>query len=448
MAGDLWYNSETGQTFVYYDSYWVENVSGIAGPEGPIGPTGATGAASTVTGPTGATGPTGPSANISATDVVVTGQLSSDQTIASGTNDVLISFVDDFDPRNWWDATSKRFTPTIAGYYNIALHVWWQVATVTNNQFNVQIRKNSSTSAIFQNQTVTGSGSSQGGSRIVYLNGSTDYVDFTAFNGDSSSRVIQWGGAGQGTWFSASLVTTGVGPTGPTGADSTVAGPTGLTGATGPTGATGATGPGVATGGATGQVLSKSSATNYDTGWVTPVVVGLVPIIPASVTTTGGSASINSTTGLITFTGVTAVNINGAFSSTYNHYKILHVSSGASINTEVNMRMRASGTDYSTANQRSHVAYYQVSGSVTVIGSESRDNLLIGWSQGTANSLNSHSVDVLNPFNTTRTTYLSTHTSYVSGTAQGGVPTDTSYDGFSLITGGTHSGTIKIYGYN
>jgi microcystin-dependent protein len=41
--GDLWYNSETGQTFVYYDSFWVENISGIAGPEGPIGPIGETG---------------------------------------------------------------------------------------------------------------------------------------------------------------------------------------------------------------------------------------------------------------------------------------------------------------------------------------------------------------------------------------------------------------------
>jgi hypothetical protein len=50
--GDLWYNSETGQTFVYYDSYWVENVSGIAGPIGPTGPTGSNG----ITGPTGATG--------------------------------------------------------------------------------------------------------------------------------------------------------------------------------------------------------------------------------------------------------------------------------------------------------------------------------------------------------------------------------------------------------
>jgi len=53
------------------------------------------------------------------------------------------------------------------------------------------------------------------------------------------------------------------GPTGPTGA-------TGPAGATGATGATGAAGVGVPTGGTTGQVLAKSSATNYDTSWSTP----------------------------------------------------------------------------------------------------------------------------------------------------------------------------------
>lgn len=39
-------------------------------------------------------------------------------------------------------------------------------------------------------------------------------------------------------------------------------------GDTGATGATGAAGEGVPTGGTTGQVLAKSSNTNYDTGWV------------------------------------------------------------------------------------------------------------------------------------------------------------------------------------
>jgi microcystin-dependent protein len=41
--GDIWYNSQTGQTFVYYDSFWVENIAGIAGPEGPTGQIGETG---------------------------------------------------------------------------------------------------------------------------------------------------------------------------------------------------------------------------------------------------------------------------------------------------------------------------------------------------------------------------------------------------------------------
>jgi len=154
------------------------------------------------------------SSGLTATDYVVTGKLSSDQTIASNTNDVLISFVDDFDPQGWWNATSKQFTPNVAGYYNVALHVWWTAAAATTNQYNVQIRKNSSTSAIFQNQTVTGSGSSQGGSRIVYLNGTTDYIDFTAYNGDASTQSLQWGGAGQGTWFSAALMTAGKGDKG------------------------------------------------------------------------------------------------------------------------------------------------------------------------------------------------------------------------------------------
>ena len=38
--GDIWYNSTTGQTFVYYDSFWVENIAGIAGPAGPTGTSG------------------------------------------------------------------------------------------------------------------------------------------------------------------------------------------------------------------------------------------------------------------------------------------------------------------------------------------------------------------------------------------------------------------------
>lgn len=49
----------------------------------------------------------------------------------------------------------------------------------------------------------------------------------------------------------------------------------GIQGATGPKGDNGDTGAGVAAGGSTGQILSKSSATNYDTAWVNPPTSGV-----------------------------------------------------------------------------------------------------------------------------------------------------------------------------
>jgi uncharacterized protein YcnI len=51
-VGDAWYDSASGNLYVYYDGYWVEAASAN---DGPTGNTGATGA----TGPTGATGVTG-----------------------------------------------------------------------------------------------------------------------------------------------------------------------------------------------------------------------------------------------------------------------------------------------------------------------------------------------------------------------------------------------------
>jgi hypothetical protein len=79
--------------------------------------------------------------------------------------------------------------------------------------------------------------------------------------------------------------TTGVqGPPGATGSQ----GPQGATGATGAPGAqgpTGATGPGVAAGGATGQMLVKTAATDYATAWQTPVTQAAFDALLARVAT-------------------------------------------------------------------------------------------------------------------------------------------------------------------
>ncbi len=154
------------------------------------------------------------SGGLSASSYVVQGRLTADESVTPNA-DLVIPFVDDFDPQNWWNASTKRFTPTTAGYYLVTLQVWWTAAAVTNNQTNIQIRKNGNTFSITQTQTLTGSGFSQNSTKLVYLNGSTDYVDFTAYTGNSSSQSLQWGGNsnGQGTFFSASLITSGANTT-------------------------------------------------------------------------------------------------------------------------------------------------------------------------------------------------------------------------------------------
>jgi hypothetical protein len=47
-AGDLWFESDTGKTFVYYDSFWVES-SGADGSQGSTGNTGPEGGSTTLT---------------------------------------------------------------------------------------------------------------------------------------------------------------------------------------------------------------------------------------------------------------------------------------------------------------------------------------------------------------------------------------------------------------
>lgn len=67
------------------------------------------------------------------------------------------------------------------------------------------------------------------------------------------------------------------GPAGPTGATGATGptGATGATGATGPTGATGAAGPGVPTGGAADDLLTKVSGTDFDCTWIPRSDIGI-----------------------------------------------------------------------------------------------------------------------------------------------------------------------------
>ena len=187
--------------------------TGIQGETGPIGPQGLTGAQGS-TGATGSQGPTGPSATLSPSNYITRGYLSADQTISSG-SDTIVQFVDDLDPQNW--LSSYQFKPTIAGYYNIAFSIWWYAASTGVGQSNIQMRKNGAGLAIDQSPLITSNGYSQELTNIVYLNGSTDYVEFTVYTSNAPNQTVY--GSLNGTFFVANLLAynNAQGPTGPAG---------------------------------------------------------------------------------------------------------------------------------------------------------------------------------------------------------------------------------------
>jgi hypothetical protein len=158
---------------------------------------------------TGITAGSGGATGLTPSDYVVQGKLSANQSISANT-DVIIQFVDDFDPQNWWNASTYQLTPTIAGYYNIFVGVWLDNPGVTNNQANVQVRKNGNSFIIVQNPLNNVTGQAFEASKIVYLNGTTDYVDFTIYQASTGSvNILQGTANGSGTWFSASLIVGG-----------------------------------------------------------------------------------------------------------------------------------------------------------------------------------------------------------------------------------------------
>jgi hypothetical protein len=118
------------------------------------------------------------------------------QTIPNNT-DTLLGFTATSDTNGWYSGITTRTTPTVAGTYRVDVMVNWQAGTITNNQTNIQIRKNGSTFALHQVGITTFS-YSQTACGIVTMNGTSDYIDFTAFTGNTTNQVVT--GTADGAW--------------------------------------------------------------------------------------------------------------------------------------------------------------------------------------------------------------------------------------------------------
>lgn len=173
---------------------------------------------------------------------------------------------------------------------------------------------------------------------------------------------------------------------------------------------------------------------------------GLVPIIPTSISNTSGTASFNSTTGLVTLSGVGDLMLNGVFTSAYKNYKIMFHASG-SANTNYGSILAIAFCSGGTKNNTNNYTYTNM---YTQTGS-------VGGGAGTGTGTNwiflgyhkDFTLEVTQPANASTGTMASFSGTYnhTLMMGAGGFNANAAFDGIQFANN-FYSGTMQVYGYN
>ena len=128
------------------------------------------------------------------------------QSISNNSQTKLQFNVKQFDTNSNYDTTNYRFTPTVAGYYQVSGGFNWQ--NVINGYGTLSLYKNGS------NYVTLNFGAANGatnqylghyGGCLVYLNGSTDYIELYGYQVTGGSQNTN-GTTAVGSYFTASMV--------------------------------------------------------------------------------------------------------------------------------------------------------------------------------------------------------------------------------------------------
>lgn len=179
--------------------------------------------------------------------------------------------------------------------------------------------------------------------------------------------------------------------------------------------------------------------------------IGLWRVTNCTVTSVGGTAATASN-GVITIgNGNTSVTVNNAFSSDFDHYRIILAGGTASNSSGMSVRLGASNSGYYSS--QAYVSYNQ-----DAIGGYVRDNNAATWQNIGGAFPNGLALDItlFNPFASTIRTGLGINSRVDYRTDGAGSlvgngfhNTAASYTSFTIAPGvGTFSGgVLRIYGY-
>jgi hypothetical protein len=153
------------------------------------------------------------------------------------------------------------------------------------------------------------------------------------------------------------------------------------------------------------------------------------------------------------FSGVTSQSINSVFNATYDNYKIVLTKVFGASATAVRLRLRASGTDNTTASSYVRRGF----GSDVPSGLFNQTESTTSWfslsAASTSTSYSFQTIEIFNPFLATETQMTSTQLERngETGSMQIAYHNQTvSYDGFTVFSPASTniSGTISVYGFN
>lgn len=134
------------------------------------------------------------------------------QTVTVNTFTKVVLNNETFDTNNNFDSTTNyRFTPTVAGYYqfNAILHI---EGTVTTTQFIIIIAKNGVTNPRLLDINpstalgANGEGTFSASAPLIYMNGSTDYVELYGFYSGGTATFSGTTASYQYSYLSGSLI--------------------------------------------------------------------------------------------------------------------------------------------------------------------------------------------------------------------------------------------------
>jgi hypothetical protein len=128
-----------------------------------------------------------------------------DQVIITGTYTKVAFNVESYDTNSNYDTTNYRFLPTVAGYYLINAYTEWQ-GTATTNLRSINLYKNGVLFRRSQQQSFATSGNTAASyTGIIYLNGTTDYVEMYVIQATGSNLSILNSNGISFNWFEGYL---------------------------------------------------------------------------------------------------------------------------------------------------------------------------------------------------------------------------------------------------